>query len=209
MKKVLLLATVAIAFVFSTNAQIRKGSILLGGSVGFTTSSYKNLNTESSSNSVLLSPQFGYTFKENNVAGLRLTYNSNNNQHQNYPESESSGYSAGLFYRRYISLSNKFFLFGEGGADYGVNNYNNGSGSEFEGKTIGLNLFPGISYAVGKRFQLEAVLNDLLRVSYSTGKNIDNTGTSPVESKTNAFSIGTNLSSQMPLTIGFRFVLGK
>lgn len=209
MKKALLLAVTALAVVLSANTQITKGSILLGGSVGYITTTNEFLNTESSSNSVFLSPQFGYTISDNNVIGLRLIYNSNNNQHQNYPETESSGFSAGLFYRRYISLSNKFFLFGEGGADYGVNNYDNGSGNEFEGKTIGLNLFPGISYSVGKRFHLEAVLNDLFRINYSTGKNIDNTGTSPVESKTKAFSIGTNISSQMPLTIGFRFVLGK
>lgn len=209
MKKVLLLATVAIAFVLSANAQITKGSILLGGSIGINTNSTENQNGEFSSNSFFISPQIGYTVKNNNVWGLRLTYSKNNNQVQNFPETEGSGYGGGIFFRKYFPLSNRFNLLGEANANYASSNQDNGVNTEYKANATGLSLFPGISFTVNKRFHLEALLTDLFRINYLTEKITDKSGPSTTEYNNKSFSIGTNLSSQMPLTIGFRFVLGN
>ena len=209
MKKVLLLAVTAISIVFTTKAQITKGSVLLGGSLSIATNSTENQSGEITSNSFFFSPQLGYSVSNNNVWGLRLIYGKSNNQTPNFPETDGNGYGGGIFYRKYFPLSNRFYLLGEAGANYVTSNQDNGSNTEYRSNSTALSVFPGISFTLSKRFLLEALLTDLFRVNYTTEKITDKSGPSPIELNNEAFSIGTTLSSQMPLTIGFRFVLGK
>jgi hypothetical protein len=76
-------------------------------------------------------------------------------------------------------------------------------------KGITLALTPGISYAVSKRFHLETSLNQLVSLSYSKTEteHISLLGRNLEKQKNLAFQ--SNLSSTIPLSIGFRFLLAK
>jgi hypothetical protein len=137
---------------------------------------------------------------------------------QNFTNAQSTQttnyYNAGVFYRRYMTLSKKFFLFGEGEVYYAYSKqlqvqptYK----SESNIKTVGLSFYPGVAFAVNRRIHLEAGLNDLLNFSYSTG-NSEYTPTpagNTTNSKSSGFNVQTNVNTSAPLSIGFRFVLGK
>lgn len=149
--------------------------------------------------------------------GLRLSYaHSKSDQKSVYNSDvqEMNGYSTGLFYRRYMELGKKFYLFGEGAAYYGHNKnqteYKN-SNTKYVQTTnvIGLNFYPGVAYAVSRKIHLEAGLNNLVDISYSSTRlEAISSGTSSV-SKGSGFGVSTNVSTSAPLSVGFRFVLGK
>lgn len=209
------LLTVAFLFIASlTNAQISRGTILLGGSISANTNKTKNGNDESKSNGFSIYPAVGFTVKENTVVGVRGGYShSKSDYNNNYPEQENNGYSLGVFMRKYLSLGKNFYLFGEGGLGY--NHQNNSQTSSIDSKYIlkgngvSANLYPGIAYALNKRIHLEASINNLISLGYYTSKTENITIAGQSSSKSNGFSFDTNVSASVPLSLGFRFVLGK
>jgi hypothetical protein len=74
---------------------------------------------------------------------------------------------------------------------------------------VGVNLYPGVTYVVGRRFHLEAGLNNLLSLQYTSSKNENTSSGQTSVNKSSGIDFSTNLSTAAPLTVGFRFVLGK
>lgn len=123
-------------------------------------------------------------------------------------------FSPGLFYRRYASLGKNFYLFGEGAVYYSHGKQINEalsfvSKSTQKSNSVGLNLYPGVAFAVNRKIHLEVGLNNLLDFNYGSS-NIESISSGTTNtSKSSGFSFSTNVSTSAPLSVGFRFVLGK
>jgi hypothetical protein len=215
MRKYLLFTTIAFTLIANTlNAQITKGSILLGGNLSFGTSTTKHQSFEIDNNNFSINPAIGVAIKENAVLGISFSYSvyTQKNTLSNEFKEDANGYGGGLFYRQYKSLSNKFYLFGDAGTNYHTTKFTRESPGLiqiYKSNSANLSLYPGITYAVSKRFHLEAALNNLLNINYSSAKT-NTMGSAPTtESTTNGFSFMTNISSGVPLSLGFRLVIPK
>jgi len=219
MKKLYILSVIAILISFSVvNAQINKGSLFLGGNIGFNSShSVADDNSVSyKQDGFTISPTIGKAIKENLIlgAGLIFFYNkyrqgpTNINDYQ-----KSNGYGANVFLRRYKGIGKNFYIFLEGtlGGNY-TKSYNSPltSYNNYKRTSFGLGATPGISYAVSKRLQLELGLNQILSVDYTHEKG-DKGVNYGVPYKSNSFSITTSLTNSYLSSVyfGFRLLLGK
>jgi hypothetical protein len=193
-------------------AQIKKGTLLLGGGISAGIGKQETNSGNGKSDGINIYPAIGWAIRDNTVIGIKGGYASNN-QHVNQSTQFSDAYSAGLFLRRYLGLGKSFYLFGEASAsyahqksksaqtiDYGFSNTSNG---------VSLDVFPGIAYAVNKKIHLELAFNNL--VNFSFGKNRTEYYSTGVTSfsKSRYAQFSTNLNTNAPLSVGFRFVFGK
>lgn len=220
MKKIVLLLFASfILFSLSSSAQIAKGSVLLGGGISAGAGKANSSTTlEDRTNSLAVYPAIGIAVSENTVVGLRLSYAHGKTEQTATGYSslqEQNGHSAGVFYRQYMALGKKFYLFGEGAASYGYSRYTNENRlaetkTVQSNHTVGVDLYPGVAFAVTKNLHLEAGLNNLVNISYTRNKT-ENTyqNTTTNSSKGSGFNLTTNVSTASPLTVGFRFVLGR
>ncbi|HYH14484.1 MAG TPA: outer membrane beta-barrel protein [Flavisolibacter sp.] len=214
MKKILLLACTIISFATITQAQIKKGSVLLGGSFGFSKNEYEADANEGKTKSFLAYPSAGVAIKDNWIIGLSGGLSGTRYKPEVSGNTyKSNGFSSGLFVRRYMSLSKSFYLYGNAGISYNKSESEERHISDYTRNIavqgVSFSVTPGITYAVNNHFHLEAALNNLLNLSYN--KNIEERVSSGDKYKTESktFDYGTNFSNAAPLTIGFRFVLGK
>jgi outer membrane receptor for ferrienterochelin and colicin len=74
--------------------------------------------------------------------------------------------------------------------------------------TIGISAYPGISYAVSKRLQLETGFNNLLNLNYFT-ENREIGGSLGYTDKTNGIGISSSINNISSLYLGFRLLLNK
>lgn len=214
MKKHLFLACTILSFATISQAQIKKGSVLLGGSLGYSKQHSENGTNENEFKAVNFTPTVGIAFKDNWIAGVSggLSW-STSKSNSLTPRSEVDGYSAGVFVRRYAPLGKNFYLYGNAGFNYSKLNreevLNTDQSRDIVSKGVSLAITPGLAYAISKRFHLEAYLNNLLSLNYQTTKteNLFLGGKTTTEDK--SFDFGTNFSTSAPLSIGFRFILGK
>lgn len=209
MKQKLLLATViALTFSFATKAQIGKGSLWLGGGIGYNNSKSNDATDPGSKNqSFSVNPAIGKAIKDNTIAGIDVSYSHNKSEYAGSYASEqtSNSYGVGFFIRQYVPIINRLYIFGQGRAGFGyakqTSTYN---GTKSEGKSwgVGLNFYPGVSFAVNKKLQLETGFNNLLNIQYS-----HSTGGSP--SKKSSFSAGASLDDTSSFFLGFRLLLNN
>lgn len=216
MKKTLLLACTFISFATISQAQITKGSILLGGSIGLSAGKTDaSINEDSKTNSLNFSPTIGVAVKENWIVGINTSFsNYKADPTVSYPiKRKDESFSGGVFARRYSTIGKNFYLYGNGSLNYQKTSQSQISSTDyanhFTSKGVSLSIAPGIAYAINKRFHLEMSMNDLLSVGYIKTESEDVTlgGRKITESK--SFGFETNLNPASSLYVGFRFVLGK
>ena len=128
-------------------------------------------------------------------------------------ESESDQYGGGIFYRSYLSLSKGFYIYGQGVAGFRYNKQveiNSNLHTQKNTSTY-ISVFPGVAYAISKKFHLELALNNMLNLNYSTSNNeFTNVGTGgPAESKSSQFGFNVNANPTSDLIFGFRILLGN
>lgn len=118
MKKMLLILALA-TFSFA-NAQ--KGTILVGGNIGFTSEKNDNQGEERKSNSFGFSPKVGYQFHDNWTAGVEFALSSSKSTSSlnSIGESESkfNVFKVGAFVRYSVPLSETFSVFADLGAGF-------------------------------------------------------------------------------------------
>lgn len=102
------------------------------------------------------------------------------------------------------------FLQGRFGINYNSIEYSNPSSNFDKTKryTVGVSVYPGISYTVSKRLQLETGFNNLLGLNYFTEKR-EVSNTFPYTEKTNGISINSSLNNISSLYLGFRVLINK
>jgi hypothetical protein len=218
MKKFTLLYIVtSLFFTITIQAQIKKGSVFLGGDLGGSTQkTKKDGNTTNNQNGLNISPVFGKAIKENLVLGADVGFGLYENNYLGLNPStdqRSNSYHAGIFLRKYKSIGKSgfsVFLQARSGVDYNSNKYDY-SPSFFDNRkryTISVSTYPGISYTISKRLQLETGFNNLLGLSYFTEKR-EVGGTSSYTEKTSGINISSSLNNLSSLYLGFRILINK
>jgi hypothetical protein len=213
MRKILL-PVIGILFAFTSNAQISKGSIFLGG--GFTVSSQENENTGNLPNSwsthnFIIDPSIGWALKKNLILGAGPSYGSFTAEDNSNASQKRHAWGINVFIRKYMELGKNFYLFGEGNlngfkAD-GEDKSNQVLVNKVSGYGITLGFSPGVSYAVNKRFQVEAGIGNLFYIGYNSSKT--EYFNSPNKTKSKSFGAGANISGFSPFSLGFRFLVAK
>jgi len=215
MKKILTLSVLPFLFSVSIlHAQISKGSLFLGGNISGSTVKTESTqpNVTSKQNGLTISPVIGFAVKENLVFGADASYSffKTDQVYGQYTQKQYS-YGAGVFLRKYKPIGKGFYLFLQGrlGGRYDENKYTPGvSANNTKRFTTTFGGYPGVSYAINRKLQLETGFNNLLSLNYyhETGKNLDGSGYSY---KSNGFNIATSLDNLSSLYIGFRLLIGK
>ncbi|MBI1782097.1 MAG: hypothetical protein HYR66_12130, partial [Sphingobacteriales bacterium] len=95
-------------------AQIAKGSLLLGGGIGFNSTITKTGNTEEKQNGFFFSPALGTAIKQNVIAGGDILISHTEYASVTSEKRTYNSYGAGVFFRKYIPVANKFFIYGQG-----------------------------------------------------------------------------------------------
>jgi hypothetical protein len=218
-KSALFLFTIAFIFTGSVNAQIKKGSVFLGGNIGASTQKTEsNGTTVNTMKGVTIAPVFGKAIRENLVLGADIGFGlfKSKNSAQGSPSSsdqQSNSYAAGFFIRQYKSIAKSdfyIFLQGNAGINYASNKYNTPP-TFFDIRkryTISVSAYPGISYTISKRLQLETGFSNLLSLNYFM-ENREVTGSSPYTEKTSGINIASSLTNLSSLYLGFRVLINK
>lgn len=203
-------------------AQIKKGAVLLGGQLGFNNSTSDvtfsppnppNTTQNQKNKGGNFNIAIGKAVAENAVIGLNAGYSGGKNENTsgvNSFTSKYNQYNAGVFYRQYRKLANRFYFFGEGGIGYFTSKQtdtNTPAINNVTRKSTGgqMYLTPGIAYQIGKKLQLELLIPNIVSANYSVNK----TTSTGSNTKQDQFNINTNLNGLAlnSAGIGFRFVL--
>jgi hypothetical protein len=209
----------AILMLFVANnavAQISKGKVLLGGTLGFrqfkydaNTSGYYPLQTY-----LNISPSIGKVIKENLVLGVQAGIRTEKVEYETQNiQSKDKYYDGGLFLRRYVPLLKSFYFFGHSTANFSAQNgsatHQDQTRSKTKGWSANISLYPGLAYAVTRKFHAEAGLSNLFVTGYgrSETERKDFASGSVSSLKTSSFAISTSLGSNTSFNIGFRFLL--
>ncbi len=215
MKKIILIILFSTGYYFS-NAQIKKGALLIGGQISMNNYNSKNSNNnfESKNNAAGLSLSIGKAITDNQVLGGYFGFGNNNSENINNgiitSETKYTGYNAGLFYRHYSTLAKRFYFFGEINGGFNTSKQtqkNTGNNNVTTTKSNGVNigLTPGISYQVYKKLQLELLMPSIVGLSYSNSTTTFQNNTT----KNSSLNFQTNAGGSFfnNLALGFRFVL--
>jgi hypothetical protein len=224
MKQRILLALIFVcAFMVSTRAQISKGSVWIGGTIGYNQNKndYKDTaRKDYKTSSLNVSPAIGIAVKDNLVVGIRLTYGHDKSENNaNVIESKGNTYGGGIFVRQYIPVISRLYLFGEASVAYSsskgdATQEDYSSGTTVKVKTTskgwgtGLNVTPGLAFSITKKFQVETSLNSLFNVGYGKIKyTADKPSYNYLNQTTDSFAAGIFSDGKAEFNIGCRFLL--
>jgi len=219
MKKFYLSLSLLFIF-FLSQAQINKGTILLGGNLEYGESSGSSSVPNApvpKATELSISPVFGKAVKDNLVLGFDVTYGHNTNSlTQQYSESSDEA-GADFFVRKYKLLGNGFYLFGQAGigGSYSHNSsYDPGTpnsiSSTGHGYNISLQVYPGIAYAINRNWQVEIAMPNFFQMNYSHSKETASTTGQPDQVSTgNNFDVASSLSGTNEFSVGLRYLINR
>jgi hypothetical protein len=209
MKKQLLFSAILFLFTIVVNAQVKKGSLFLGGSISsFFETTKSGTAPEVRQHAITISPVVGKAIKDNLVIGASFEFDFN----KYYSPTSAKGYTygAGIFARKYKNIGNSgFYIFGQGnfGGDY--SRQKTAGMADFTHINIYASAYPGLSYAVTKKLHLETGFNNLIRVSYYHEKQRQEIPVPTVYTRS-GFTFSTSLNNATSnLFLGFRLIIGK
>lgn len=184
------------AVVSTASAQLEKGKLLIGGSIGHFTMKNKGDYEKWKFKTQIIAPTIGYFINDHLAIGttLRISHSKNTNQ---YYVTQQTNYEISPFVRYYVDISTDFKFFGEfavaagNGKIKGVNildgvPYPNISKT----KNYGAYLAPGLAFLPAKRWSVNLQFN-LLNYQRNQVKNNYNPG-SQTAVWTNNFNFGFN-----------------
>jgi len=160
MKKTLLI--LALAMISFANAQ--KGTVLVGGNIGYS-STTRDFQTGKDKNSQFnFSPRVGYQFNDNWTVGGEFTVGSSKSELEGTTESKLNDFKAGAFLRYSVPLSEIFSVFADLGAGFQnrKNTINSAVGdSESEADGIYSSITPALFINMKKGFGLNFSIGGL------------------------------------------------
>jgi hypothetical protein len=218
MKQKFLLSLVFVCtMIVSAKAQISKGSVWLGGSIGFslTENEYENSTTESKTRTYSVLPAVGIAVKDNLIVGIGLSHTNKKTENFGYTKTgKEKTYGGGVFIRQYVPIINKLYIFGEASAafrSFEANEELTYNSPPLKTNTKGwdgsLALTPGLALGINKKIQLETGFNSLFSAVYSK-RTTDFNEQSPDVTQKN-FSTGIALDNESLFYIGVRFLISK
>lgn len=218
MKK--LLVAGAVALFGLSNAQIAKGTAYLSGSVGYSQEENNNDNSKVENFNVL--PTVGYFVGTNLAVGLGVGYNNDkatfttsgnigDASFTNENEITQDAFVVAPFVRKYWTLGDKLYIFGQlqvpmqfgnvktetsSVVTDGTTVVTNSESVENKYTSIGVTVKPGLDYFLNKNWTIEATIGEF---GYNNFK--------PENAEAiNNYNFGLNLSS---VTIGVKYVFAK
>ncbi|MFH7003820.1 outer membrane beta-barrel protein [Flavobacterium bizetiae] len=174
MKKILLI--LALAMFSFANAQ--KGTILVGGNIGYVSDKTEFRFGETKTNTFTFSPKVGYQFNDNWTVGGEFTVSSSNNENA-VREIKENGFKLGAFVRYSVPLSQTFSVFADMGAGfqnektkvYGADN--SYSKTKADGMYVGITpaLFINMKKGFGLNFSIGGLGYETMNVENNGGDN--------------------------------------
>lgn len=199
-------------------AQIKKGTVFIGGNIGFSNQTAKSSDTLylaiTSGAMFNINPSFGLAIKDNLVFGINLGYGyQKNNYYSSSPAyyNKLNQYSAGVFLRKYKALGSGFSIFGQASLSYSYskNTYSPSDGVQLI-KNYGesLSFYPGIAYTFCHHWQLETSLTNLLHVNYNHSNQIYQVpNSSKAQTTYDTFNYGSSLGTYFQFSVGVLYVI--
>lgn len=174
MKKSILLLAFGALFT-SVNAQDKPGAgkMFMGGTLGYTSNkamAAKGANVDATGK-IVFSPSVGYFINDGMAIGGRLSVVKG--LAKDVEGDLELGF--GAFLRKYWSLSDNFYVFGEASLGFSMKTppYAKGGTAPDAGTAFGLGIAPGIGYYPGKSLGIEFSMAPLLSVSSNMAKDME------------------------------------
>lgn len=216
MKTKILLTVMGVCFsVASTFAQINKGTVLVGGSLGMSLSSDHGYNStftqDTKEQFYLVRPSVGIAVKQNMVVGALLHYGHNKTTDPGYFYSNNNDYGLGMFVRGYKNLGKGFYAFAQlnAGGRYARRESHYTAQLDYyisRSREVRVSLYPGIAYTITRRIQIEAGYYDIGYLSYTRTKINSSQGTLTTATRS-SFLLGSSVSNLGGITLGIQFLL--
>ena len=224
MKKIILAVLPLLFCSLNVFAQLEKGTFLLGGGLGYSSTSSQTEDdvsgTREITNSVFsISPDVGYFFKPKWVLGLSIPISSSDRMTTLTSSSVSetqensaltTNFGVAPFVRKYISVSEVFSFFLQARVGYyqSRSEFTNISASpnpstSTESKEVAFDAAAGMSYFPKKWLGINLSLSPL---SFSTGSSTLEVGQNSLGQESGGFSLGLDTSA---ITLGVNFFLAK
>lgn len=211
MKKLFTIAALALATV--AFSQTEKGTLFVGGSAGFSSQSGSN---ESGGTTVddpkvvsgNFMPRVGYFVADDLAVGVRVGYSSTKTDDKaNDTKNSSSSFGAGVFAKKYVSLGDRFFIFGMADIGFGSSKSKIESGNTTTEsdptKTFGINISPGVEFFPCSQIGISASFGQLGFNSESTSGDF---GGTDYKDKSSSFDLNLNSNT---LNFGFHWYFGQ
>ena len=208
-----------------SHAQIKKNSLLFGGSLGYASTKQSSRTimplsrSDSKNESFLVSPSFATAIADNLFVGADLTWNSNTNTYSSNEmpvqgKAKSSSAGGGIFVRKYWNIVDRFYIFGQGRAGYESfkRDYPTPPPSlpdiYEKGHIISASIYPGLSFALSKKVHLESTFVNLITLQYT--KRSDYRKLNDVKmNKDSFFDLTSSFDNVTSFTIGVKVLLSK
>ncbi|WP_126245794.1 outer membrane beta-barrel protein [Chitinophaga rhizosphaerae] len=167
MKKMIVMAALALFGTQFAKAQVQKGNFLVGGSVGVNSVTGKvdgsdNKNTETT---FTISPKAGYALSDKWMVGVFVEgsfYTNKEKVGATTTKDKTNTIAPGVFVRNYCQIADsKVYFTSEANVSYGFGTIETNDVKTDKTSTIKANLMPGISYLVGKHLMLEGNIGGL------------------------------------------------
>ena len=165
MKKLIVLAAVALFGTQVAKAQFSKGDVILGGNLNVSTNSSKQKdvdNSKTSTTSFGISPKVGVALTPNWVIGVFAESAFSTSKDKSDKKTTAYAITPGIFARNYHMIGeSKFAFFAEANAGYGFGSskYDGNKTNTVNGFSV--NVLPGITYFVTKHFMVEGAFGGL------------------------------------------------
>jgi hypothetical protein len=157
MKKTLLLITIVTLLSIPAVAQFENDKILLGGSLSSSFSSDRD--------QFAFSPAVGIVLNESSVTGVRTAFS--NSSSEGFQSSNSSSlYFLGGFYRKYWTIKDYLFVFGQADASYigGTderNDFTSSNSTTFSRSGFTAGISPGVTVRLSEWLLLDFTMGEL------------------------------------------------
>ncbi len=233
MKKLILsLAFVAAGAV--SYAQIGQGSMMLGGSLGFssagggtTTATPGGGGASVSTDQTAVtnwnfSPTFGYFLTDNIAVGIRLGLGSSNRGQVTSTDTKTTenissfDLNAELFGRYYMEVGTNLYFFGDAGLGFGSSSWTDRTpdptnvaalvdGNKNSMSSFGINIAPGLAFFPSEKWGIDFTLNRIIGFNMNTNTMEGPNNGGKLEVSTSAFNIGFGLNP----SLGLHYYMGK
>ncbi|MFD2942893.1 outer membrane beta-barrel protein [Flavobacterium notoginsengisoli] len=99
-------------------ANAQKGTVLVGGNIGYTSTNREFQTGKNKNNQFNFSPRVGYQFNDNWTVGGEFVVASSKSEFEGITESKINNFKAGAFLRYAVPLSETFSVFADLGAGF-------------------------------------------------------------------------------------------
>ncbi len=226
MKKVFIVLLIAIFAIPAAKAQINKGAILLGGSLGFyqrkTTDEDPifNNHTKFKQNETSFSflPESGFFISNSFVLGIGLGYQHNKSEFNVYTDNDldylheknTNKILVNPYSEKYFKIGNNIYITLAANINLGFGKknekfHNNDTIEDITGNTFSLDIFitPGITYFISKNWALSGNAGKIY-YSYNSTEMIKNGNDNNYNSNTNNYGVSFSFNT---FSIGIRYYL--